>query len=314
MDGTRPQGPANAKASVRDFLMSRRAKITAEDAGMPTHGGRRVSGLRRGEVADLAGISVEYYAKLERGHIGGASAAVLDAVARALRLDDAEYAHFLDLVRTVDGIPTSGRPRGRSRTARQVRPGLHSVVDSMTDAVAFVRNQRQDIVAINALGRAFYSPVIGSGGRTPNLARFQFLDPASVDFYPDWERMARMCVGVMRTEVGRSPHDRDLLNLIGELTAGSEDFARMWADHDVRIHGAGTKRFVHPEVGEIELFFEELDVTADAGLNLYVYSAVPGTADYDKLRLLGSLGLPEATEESRPRQSTMTTTNEQKSE
>lgn len=287
-------GSATGKGAAREFLMSRRGKITPEQAGIATQGERRVPGLRRGEVADLAGISPEYYAKLERGALAGASRSILDAVARALQLDEAEHAHLLDLARAVDGIPTSGRRRGRAAATAQVRPGLRGVVDSITDAVAFVRNSYQDIVAINSLGRAFYSPVIGSGGRTPNLARFQFLDPASRDFYPDWESMARMCVGVMRTETGIAPNDNTLQNLVGELATGSEDFARLWAEHDVRIHGAGTKRFAHPEVGEMELRFEELGVTADAGLNLYVYSAPIGSADHDKLQLLGAWSQPAA--------------------
>lgn len=285
-------GPPAAKAAVREFLMSRRAKITPEQAGISSFGQRRVPGLRRGEVADLAGISPEYYAKLERGNVAGASGSVLESVARALQLDEAEHSHLLDLVRAVDGIPTSGRQRPRASASAQVRPGLRWVVDAFTDAVAFVRNSRQDIVAINDLGRAFYSPVIGSGGRAPNLARFQFLDSASHEFYPDWDQMARMCVGVMRTEAGLAPNDRGLQNLIGELSTGSEEFARMWAEHDVRIHGAGTKRFVHPEVGALELGFEELKVTADGGLHMYVYTAPPGSTDLDKLRLLGSWSQP----------------------
>ena len=179
------------RADVREFLMSRRAKVTPDDAGIVGATNRRVPGLRRSEVASLAGVSVEYYAKLERGAIGGASAAVLDSVARALQLDDTERAHLFDLARAADGIPSSGRPRRRATRPSAPRPSLQWALSAITDGVAFVRDQRQDLLATNALGRAFYSPVIGDGGRTPNLARFQFLDPAARDFYPDWDLFAR---------------------------------------------------------------------------------------------------------------------------
>ena len=164
--------------------MSRRAKVTPEQAGLPAGPNRRVAGLRRTEVATLADVSVEYYAKLERGAIGGASSSVLDAIARALLLDDTERTHLFDLARAADGIPLSGRPRRRSTKNTVSRPSLHWVLSTITDGVAFVRDQHQDLLATNELGRAFYSPLIGAGGRTPNLARFQFLDPASRDFYP----------------------------------------------------------------------------------------------------------------------------------
>src|SRR4051794_11598890 len=236
------------RADVREFLMSRRAKVTPDTAGVIGGTNRRVPGLRRSEVAALAGVSVEYYAKLERGAIGGASAAVLDSVARALQLDDTERAHLLDLARAADGIPSSRRPRRRSTRPSAPRPSLQWALSAITDGVAFVRDQRQDLLATNALGRAFYSPVIGDGGRAPNLARFQFLDPASRDFYPDWDRFAEMCVAIMRSEAGRDPHDKVLQDLVGELSTRSETFRRLWGAHDVRTHGAGTKRFHHPVV------------------------------------------------------------------
>ncbi len=209
-------------------------------------------GLRRSEVATLAGLSVEYYARLERGQIAGASSSVLEALARALQLDETERAHLFDLARAADGIPTSGRPRRRTPTKAASRPSLQWALEAITDGVAFVRDPHQNLLATNTLGRAFYSPVIGDGGRprsTPNLARFQFLDPASRDFYPDWDLFAEMCVGIMRTEAGRDPHDRGLQDLVGELSTRSETFRRLWAAHDVRTHGTGTKRFHHPVVG-----------------------------------------------------------------
>ncbi len=268
--------------------MTRRARITPDQVGLPVGRGRRVPGLRRSEVATIAGLSVEYYARLERGQIAGASTGVLDALARALQLDDTERAHLLDLARAADGIPTSGRPRRRTAGKPASRPSLQWALESIRDAVAFVRDPHQNLLATNALGRAFYSPVIGEGGRLPNLARFQFLDPASRDFYPDWELFAQMCVGIMRAEAGRDPHDRGLQDLVGELSTQSEVFRRLWSAHDVRTHGSGTKRFTHPVVGELTLAYEELAITAEPGLVLMVYTAEPGSPSAERLQLLAS--------------------------
>jgi transcriptional regulator with XRE-family HTH domain len=257
-------------------------------AGLPAGDGRRVSGLRRSEVAMLAGVSVEYYAKLERGSISGASAAVLDAVSQALQLDDAERAHLLDLARAADGIPTSGRSRRRSTRNPVSRPSLQWMLEAVTEGIAVVRNVQSDVIAFNALGRAFYAPMIGDGGRTPNFARFQFLDPASRDFYPDWDLFADMCVAVMRAEAGRDPHNPALQELVGELSTRSDTFRRLWGAHNVRTHGAGTKRFHHPVVGDVTLAFEELAVTAEPGHVVLVYTAEPGSDSAQKLRLLAS--------------------------
>lgn len=277
------------RSEVREFLMSRRARVTPDAAGLTAGANRRVPGLRRSEVAALAGVSVEYYAKLERGALGGASASVLEAVSRALQLDDVERAHLHDLARAADGIPTSGRPRRRTSKPGAQRPSLEWALAAMTDAIAFVRDPRQNILAVNELGRVFYSPIIGDGGRTPNLARFQFLDPASRDFYPDWDLFAGMCVAIMRAEAGRDPHDKELQDLVGELSTRSDVFRRLWAAHDVRSHGAGTKRFHHPEVGEITLAYEELAITAEPGNVLMMYTAEPGSPSAERMRLLGSL-------------------------
>ncbi|MDZ5664062.1 helix-turn-helix transcriptional regulator [Nocardioides sp. S-58] len=280
------------RQEVREFLTTRRARITPDQVGLATTGSRRVPGLRRSEVATLAGLSVEYYARLERGQIAGASASVLEALVRALQLDETERAHLFDLARAADGIPASSRARRRTPARAASRMSLRWALDAVTDGVALVRDPCQNLLATNALGRAFYSPVIGEGeqgrGRTPNLARFQFLDPASHDFYPDWEVFAAMCVGIMRTEAGRDPHDRELQVLVGELSTRSETFRRLWADHDVRTHGAGTKRFAHPVVGEVTLAYEELAVTAEPGLVLLVYTAEPGSPSAERLRLLAS--------------------------
>ncbi|WIM92605.1 helix-turn-helix transcriptional regulator [Actinoplanes oblitus] len=276
------------RSEVRDFLTTRRAHLTPEQVGLPATGSRRVPGLRRSEVATLAGLSVEYYARLERGQIAGASSSVLEALARALQLDETERAHLYDLARAADGIPTSGRPRRRAAGKAAARPSLRWALEAITDGVAFVRDPQQNLLNTNALGRAFYAPVIGDGGRTPNLARFQFLDPASRDFYPDWDLFAAMCVGIMRAEAGRDPHDRGLQDLVGELSTRSDDFRRLWADHNVRTHGTGTKRFHHPVVGELTLAYEELAITVEPGLVLLVYTAEPGSPSAERLRLLAS--------------------------
>jgi len=274
------------RQEVREFLTTRRARITPDQVGLPTTGARRVPGLRRSEVAALAGLSVEYYARLERGQIAGASSGVLEALARALQLDETERAHLFDLARAADGIPTSGRPRRRTPSKAASRLSLQWALEAITDGVAFVRDPRQNLLATNTLGRAFYSPIIGDGGRTPN-------DPASRDFYPDWELFAQMCVGIMRSEAGRDPHDRGLQDLVGELSTRSEVFRRLWADHNVRSHGAGTKRFHHPVVGELTLAYEELAVTAEPGLVLMVYTAEPGSPSAERLRLLASWAASE---------------------
>jgi transcriptional regulator with XRE-family HTH domain len=281
------------RAEVREFLMSRRARLTPEDAGIAAGSNRRVAGLRRSEVALLADVSVEYYAKLERGSIAGASSSVLESIARALRLDDTERAHLFDLARAADGIPTSGRPRKRTTTQTAARLSLQWALEAITEGVAFVRDPYQNLLATNALGRAFYSPVIGDGGRTPNLARFQFLDPASRRFYPDWELFSEMCVGIMRAEAGRDPHDRTMQDLVGELSTRSETFRALWGAHNVRTHGSGTKRFHHPVAGEITLAYEELAITAEPGLVLMVYTAEPGSPSAERLRLLASWGASE---------------------
>ncbi|VXB21037.1 helix-turn-helix domain-containing protein [Plantibacter sp. T3] len=276
------------RADVREFLMTRRARLTPELAGLSAGPNRRVAGLRRSEVAALAGVSVEYYAKLERGAIAGASSTVLDAIARALQLDEAERTHLFDLARAADGVPLSGRPRRRAAKNPATRPSLHWMLDAITDGIAFVRNTHQDLLATNELGRAFYSPVIGDGGRTPNLARFQFLDPASRDFYPDWDVFAEMCVSVMRAEAGRDPHDKGLHDLVGELSTRSDAFRTLWGAHNVRTHGTGTKRFNHPIVGEMTFAYEELAITADPGHVVLVYTAEPGSPSAERLQLLAN--------------------------
>jgi transcriptional regulator with XRE-family HTH domain len=272
------------RAEIRQFLATRRAKLTPEQVGLPAGGGtRRVPGLRREEVAVLAGVSTDWYIRLEKGHISGVSEDVLDAVARALQLDEAERAHLFDLARAAR--PTRA-PRRQNRN--QVRPSLQRVVDSMLSTPAFVRNGRLDLLAINTLGRALYAPVFDDPARPANLARFNFLDPRARDFYPNWDDAAHTSVALLRTEAGRDPHNRDLTNLVGELATRSDEFRTRWAAHNVRLHQRGTKTFHHPVVGRLELSFDAMDLPADPGLTLTAYTAEPASPSEDGLRLLAS--------------------------
>jgi transcriptional regulator with XRE-family HTH domain len=287
--GVNERDPGNTRgvdtrAEIREFLASRRAKITPAQVGLPAGGGRRrVPGLRREEVAVLAGVSTDWYIRLEKGHIAGVSVDVLDAVARALRLDEAERAHLLDLARAAR---PARAPRRRARPG--VRPSIARIVDSMLTTPAFVRNGRLDIVAINDLGRALYAPVFDTPHRPANLARFAFLDPRAHDLYPDWDAAADTSVALLRTEAGRDPDDRDLTDLVGELATRSDAFRVRWAAHDVRLHRSGTKHFHHPVVGRLDLAFEAMELPADPGLTLTAYTPEPGSPSEDALRLLAS--------------------------
>ncbi|TDC75956.1 helix-turn-helix transcriptional regulator [Streptomyces hainanensis] len=276
------------REDVREFLTSRRAKITPEQAGLPSGARRRVPGLRRSEVAALADMSVEYYAKLERGSLAGVSPTVLEAVARALRLDDAERAHLLRLAQAADGSDALARTRHRSTRQWTPHRSLRWTLDAITAAPAFVRNGRMDLLAANPLGHAFYSDVHASPDNRANLARFQFLDPAARRFYPDWDRAADITVAILRTEAGRDPYDRGLHDLVGEVATRSDEFRTRWGAHDVRHHGTGTKRFRHRIVGELTLAYEGLELAAEPGLTLTVYTAEPGSSSEEGLRLLAS--------------------------
>ena len=289
--------------AARDFLATRRAKITPEDAGLTVYGGnRRVKGLRREEVAMLAGVSADYYTRLEKGHLAGVSDSVLDAVAGALHLDEAERAYLFDLARNANAGGRPGRRGTTRRRATQVRPTVQTVLDSMRDVPAFVRNERLDILGTNTLGRALYSPVFDSPTRTsdvspPNLARFGFLDPAARDCFPDHDGACHTNVQLLRAEAGRTPHDKDLTDLIGELSTRSEDFRTRWAAHDVRLHRTGRKSFHHPAVGRLDLAFEAMALEADPGLTLTVYTAEPDTATAERLSLLASWAATHAVDE-----------------
>ncbi|HEY8720528.1 helix-turn-helix transcriptional regulator [Pengzhenrongella sp.] len=269
---------------LREFLMSRRARVNPDDAGLPAYGSnRRVKGLRREEVAILAGISVEYYTRLERGNAAGVSDSVVEGLNRALQLDEAERAHLADFVRVANSHTT---PR-RRRVSHTVRPLVQQLLDSMTDAPAFVLNERLDVLAANGLGRALYAPMFGADPRTPvNQARFMFLDPASRAFWVDWEKCAKDTAALLRTAAGRDPYNRQLSDLVGELSTRSEEFRVRWAAHDVKLHHTGVKNVHHPLVGDLTLAFESLQVSADAGQVLLVYSAEPGSASREALNLL----------------------------
>jgi transcriptional regulator with XRE-family HTH domain len=275
----------DAKSEIREFLTSRRAKITPDQVGLPIYGdNRRVPGLRREEVALLAGVSVDYYTRLERGNAAGVSDSVLDALARALQLDEAERSHLIDLARATQ--PATG-PRRRRPAKQQVRPGVQRILDAMTQAPAFVRNGRLDILAANQLGYALYSTYL-TPAQPGNTARFLFLDPRSEQFYDDWDHVANEVVAILRSEAGRDPYDRELTNLIGELSTQSETFRTKWAAHNVRFHDTGTKRLHHPVVGELELTYEAMELSADTGLTMFAYTAEPGTRSEQALQLLGS--------------------------
>jgi transcriptional regulator with XRE-family HTH domain len=275
------------RADIRDFLTSRRARITPEQAGLlPGGGRRRVAGLRREEVAVLAGVSTDWYTRLEKGHISGVSESVLEAVARALQLDEGERTYLFDLARAA--ARPARTPQRRSRDG--VRPRVQWMLDTMTGSAAFVANGRLDILAANTLGRALHSPMFDDPRRPANFARFQFLDPRSHDYYENWESAATITTSLLRAEAGRRPHDTQLRELVGELSTVSEEFRARWAAHDVRIHHDGTKRFHHPVVGALELGYCTLALPAEGAsdLRLTIYTAEPRTPSADGLALLAS--------------------------
>jgi transcriptional regulator with XRE-family HTH domain len=275
----------DARADIREFLTTRRARLTPKQAGLPAYGNRRrVAGLRREEVAMLAGISVEYYTRLERGATTGASEEVLDSVARALQLDEAERAHLFDLQRAAGTTPT-----GRRRPAQErVRPAILAILDSMVGVPAYLRNGRLDILAANQLGRALYAPVLADPTGTPNMARFIFLDTSAPDFFPHWDSAANDAVAILRAAAGHDPYDRRLSDLIGELSTRSDEFRVRWAAHNVKFHRTGTKDLHHPVVGDLHLAFEALELPDDSGQRILVYTAEPGSPSADALNLLAS--------------------------
>lgn len=278
------------RADIREFLNSRRAKLTPEQVGLPTSPRRRVAGLRREEVAVLAGVSTEWYTRLEKGHIAGVSEEVLYAVAHALRLDDEERVHLFDLARAAKPIDR----RGSRRREVGITPQVQWMLDSITMSAAFVRNGRLDVIATNALARALHAPMFASDTTLThghaNFARYHFLDPDSRNFFVDWHSGAAATVALLRAEAGREPHDRLLRELVGELSTLSPEFRSLWASHDVRIRHDGVKQLQHPEVGFVELTYQSVDLPAAVGAvhDLSLYTAEPGTAHEERLGLLAS--------------------------
>jgi transcriptional regulator with XRE-family HTH domain len=292
---------ADVRRQIREFLATRRERLTPEQVGLPVYGGnRRVKGLRREEVATLAGISVEYYIRLERGEAAGVSESVLEGINHALRLNEAERAHLLDLVRASGGT----RPLKLVTARPSLRPPIQRILDSMTTTAAVVFSGRLDVIGANALGRALYEPMYAAPSRPVNTARFGFLNPAARTFWRDWDKIADDSANLLRAEAGRNPCDAELTALIGELSTRSEDFRVRWARHDVRIHTTGVKRIHHPIVGDLELPYEATPLIADPGQTLLMYTAEPGTPSEDALRLLSSWAASQHGDASRPARDT----------
>jgi len=255
-----------------------------------------VAGLRREEVATLAGVSTDYYAKMERGTLAGVSPEVLDAVARALQLDEAETEHLQDLARAAGPAPLRTRNRAGATT---IRPSLQRFLDAITGAPAWVTNPRRDTLATNALGRALLAPMLDDPASGGNNARFTFLSPAARIFYTDWEQAADSTVASMRSAAGRNPHDKPLTDIIGELVTRSDEFRYRWSAHNVRFHRAGTKRIHHPDVGDLEFTYEGLELPDSPGLVLYAYTAAAGSPTEERLQLLGSLAATRTAQSAR---------------
>ncbi|MEV8148571.1 helix-turn-helix transcriptional regulator [Arthrobacter sp. NPDC080073] len=283
------------KDDVRKFLISRRANVTLAQAGLPDFGDqRRVPGLRREEVAQLAGVSIDYYTRLERGNIHGASESVLNAIARALHLSDVEREHLLDLARITPAITNALR---RTTAHVPVRPSVQRVLDNLA-VPAVVYNSRQDLIASNLLGRALFSPHYESD--RPNIARFIFLDSRAKVYYADWPLACSLTAAMLRYEVGRDPLNAQMTELIGELATRSPQFRKDWADQDVHEHRTGQKVFVHPEVGAIDLTYDVFGMPGEPGLFIGTYTPETGSESADNIKLLASWGATQEFRASRP--------------
>lgn len=277
---------------VRAFLTTRRERLTPEQASIPFYGGRRrVKGLRREEVAMLAGMSTDYYTRLERGNLSGVSDVVLDSLARALQLDEAERGYLFNLASAaksparVSAAKAGTRPRSSARSG--VREGVQRILDTI-HAPAYVRNSRFDVVATNKLGRALLADAYADGASTFNFARYTFLDPRSRDFFVEWEKIGRDSVAALRLEAGSNPYDRGLTDLIGELSTRSEEFRVWWASHNVKFHNTSTKTLRHSVVGELEVTGEALVLPGDPGLTIVTYTVEPASPSAEALGFLAS--------------------------
>jgi transcriptional regulator with XRE-family HTH domain len=268
---------------IGQFLRARRELVQPEDVGIESYGRRRVPGLRREELAMLAGVSVDYYVRLEQGRERHPSEQVLEALARALQLDDTAARHLQELAR-----PPTRRRRPSARPQR-VRPGVERLMDSWSHSPAFVMGRCMDVLAANSLADALH----GRSIRGINLVRSIFLEPGAQDFYADWDDVARDTVATLRALAGTDLDDPRLTELVGELSLKSEEFRRLWARHDVREKTSGTKRFVHPVVGELSLGYESFAIGGAPGQILVVYHTEPGGRDERALKLLESVAAGE---------------------
>lgn len=270
------------RSELTEFLRSRRARLQPDVVGVLTYGAkRRVRGLRREEVAQLAGVSVDYYVRLEQGRTNNVSTAILDAVARALRLDDQERAHLSRLARP-------GRRPRRPATPQRVRPSLRHLLDAMTDAAAFVVGRRTDVLAWNRLGAALIADFDALPARDRNFARLMFRDEQAQALFADWPAKARDLVSFLRIDAGRHPDDRALAELVGELSVHSEAFRDLWAQHPVRDKGHSAVGLMHPVVGALDLSYEALRLPDDPDQILITYSAARASEAVFALRLLAS--------------------------
>lgn len=279
------------RAEVTHFLRSRRDRITPEQASIIGGGRRRVPGLRREEVAMLTGVSVEYYARMERGDLAGVSLEVLDALARALQLDEAEYDHLSDLAQAAS--PPPPRRRHCRPAAPKVKPELQQFLDAVTGAPMWVRDRRMDFVAANALGRALYASMLDDPANQSNTARFTFFNPAARIFFPDWEQNADDIVATLRTYAGQNPHDRGLTDLIGELVTRSDTFRSRWSKHNVRHHRTGIKRIHHPVVGDLEFSYQAMDLPSNPEWFMFAFTTEAGSSTEERMKLPGSLAVTE---------------------
>ncbi|MEV4112736.1 helix-turn-helix transcriptional regulator [Nonomuraea sp. NPDC049695] len=269
---------------LSEFLRRCRARVSPESAGLPERGAyRRVPGLRREEVAQLAGVSTDYYTRLEQGRPISPSPGVLEAIAAALRLDDAERAHLTDLIRPHTGRARRGRP-----VVQRVRPGLHRFLDSFTDQAAFILGRRGDILATNHLCRVLMADFDAMPYRERNLTRWILLDPAARALYVDWKQIASEMTAILRLDAGRHPDDTRTAELVGELSMKSEHFRRWWADHKVLDRTFGHKRFRHPVVGPLTIDYQAFTLPGEDDQTLFLYLPAQEQASQDAWGLLAS--------------------------
>jgi transcriptional regulator with XRE-family HTH domain len=274
----------DVREELRDYLSTRRARLKPADVGLPDVDGRRVPGLRREEIALLAGVSVDYYVRLEQGRNRNVSLSVLDAVARALQLDDAERQHLIDLAQPVTGIS-----KRRSVPRQRVRPAVRHMLTALTEQPAFVMGHRMDVLAANALADHLMGGALTGPGGDRNLARYIFLDESARELHSNWPAVAEETVAMLRLYAGQNPEDPGLSKLVGDLTLRSPEFARFWAAHDVRSRPFGSKTYRHPLVGDVTVAFEALEFPGDSGQRLCIYTAEPGSSSEQALRLLATL-------------------------